>query len=428
MGISGLVVGFAAPFLVALDAQKDSSLFRPNPCPRLHPATTIPSTTRKRELCVLYSQLSQKQIAEDIRKRYLSPLLEEAGIPFDERVAVENLSDLGFANNVFRVTVDQNAALLSHHNIKAAPQEQSQGQLVLVAKIFSDLAKKRVDPHQSFMGEVDEVLYRHGLGPHVLAHTSDAILMEYIDGQVLTESLLFGDNGNTVNEKGLSICSKVGEKLGHMHSLPGKGGPNMLWHAMDVMLSSVDEKQCQLTIDSGSSWSLSKLRDTIGNYRGRLEALDIPCVNVGHGDFKLSNVMITHATQEIQFIDFELSGTHYRGYDLAKFFRSSTQQSASYTGDRSLYQEALWESYCKSTAITKNEGHHDQMSKSDMDKAISQLEWEAQLLEPMTWLEAASFFLSMASLDDPSETEKWNTMAVSRLSSFEKMKLTVKEL
>lgn len=427
MGICGLVVGFAAPFLVALDAQeRDSSLFRHNP--RLHPATTI-SATRKRDLCILYSQLSQKQIAEDIRKRYLSPLLEAAGIPFlDETVVVEKLSDLGFANNVFRVTVDPGAALSTHHNSQTATEAHGP-QLVLVAKIFSDLAKKRVDPHQSFMGEVDELLYRHGLGPRVLAHTPDAILMDYIDGQVLTESLIFGDHDNTmINEKGLSICTKVGEKLGNMHSLPGKGGPNMLWHAMDVLLSSVDEKQCQLTTDSGSSWSLSKLRDTVGSYRGRLEALDIPCVDVGHGDFKLTNVMITHATQEIQFIDFELSGTHYRGYDLAKFFRSSKQQSTGTSGDRSLYQQALWESYCKSTAINKNEVYNDYISKSDMDKAVSQLQWEAQLLEPMTWLEAASFFLSMASLDDPSEAEKWSAMANSRLSSFEKMRLAVKEL
>ena len=420
MGIFGLI---SVLFIV----HETTSLIRPNTRTHLHPAspTAAPATAtskrRRRDLCILYSQLSQKQIAQDIRERYLEPLLQEAGIPLDENVAVEKLSDLGFANNVFRVIVKPSASrneFTTHRHVHHPQQEEPPENQILVAKIFSDLAKQRVDPKQSYMGEVDELLHRHGLGPRVVAHTPDALLMEYIDGQVLTESLIFDET----NGKGLSICGAVGDCLSHMHSLPGKGGPNMLWHAMDVLLSSVD-KNYQLSTDSGSSWSLAKLQDTIGNYRGRLEAMDVPCVAVGHGDFKLSNVMITHATQEIQFIDFELSGTHYRGYDLAKFFRSAKQSTAS----RSLYQQTFWESYHRNIAVTGGEDPSS-ITKAAMDDAVSQLEWEAQLLEPMTWLEAASFFLSMASLDDPSEKEKWNAMARSRLSSFEKMKLAVNEL
>ena len=64
---------------------------------------------------------------------------------------------------------------------------------------------------------------------------------------------------------------------------------------------------------------------------------------------------------------------------------------------------------------------------TNMVDCLSQLEFEALMLEPMTWLEAASFFLSMAALDDPSQKEKWLGMAQARLSSFEqrnKMSLT----
>ena len=138
--------------------------------------------------------------------------------------------------------------------------------------------------------------------------------------------------------------------------------------------------------------------------------------------------MLIHETEEIQFIDFELSGTHYRGYDLAKFFRSTRERTTDKRVSRSLYQQAFWESYYTRTLNIDKNGHDHCITKKGLEKAVAQLEWEAQLLEPMTWLEAASFFLSMASLDDPSETEKWINMANKRLSSFETMQATANKL
>lgn len=335
----------------------------------------------------LFSQLSQQQIAEDIERRYLQPLLQQAGLDL-RKVDVQKLSDIGFANNVFRI--------LSHDNNN-----------VMVAKVFSDLAKKRLNPNQAFMGEIDEILHHHGIGPTVVAHTSDALLMEYIEGQVLTENMLFKE------AQGISICQAVGQKLGHMHSLEGKGGPNnMLWHALEVLLSSIDP-QFEMKAESGESWTRNKLEDTIGECRIRLESLEAPCVQMGHGDFKLSNVMITN-TNEIRFIDFELTGRHYRGYDLAKFFRSSKESI--HHPVRRQHQLAFWESYQQQ--VTELTGESTNVGV----ESISQLEWEAELLEPMTWLEAASFFLSMANVDDPSQKDKWNGMALDRLVSFERMK------
>ncbi|CAB9527272.1 Choline/ethanolamine kinase [Seminavis robusta] len=371
--------------------------------------TTSAGIRRRTPFSPLFSQLSQKQIAENIQASYLEPLLDQAGLNIKrDNIVVDNLSDLGFSNNVFRVEVN-------NHN----DNHQQSKKKILVAKIFSDLAKKRVDPNQNFMGEVDELLHNECLGPKVLAHTPDALLMEYIDGHVLTESIIFDPHN------GLSICSAVGDALGRMHSLQGVHtdtdvqctNNNMLWHALDVMLSSIDEK-FQLSTPSGDTWTLAKLQDTIGICRDRLEGLKAPCVPVGHGDFKLSNVMMTGATNEIRFIDFELTGTHYRGYDLAKFFRSSTQSTS--PDIRARHQKAMWESYHRRT------GDGIDLSASSLAEAVSQLEWEAQLLEPMTWLEAAAFFLSMATLDDPSQKEKWNGLAQSRLLSFETMNANVK--
>ena len=83
--------------------------------------------------------------------------------------------------------------------------------------------------------------------------------------------------------------------------------------------------------------------------RARCEALDLPIV-YGHGDLKPSNVMSTHSSaaagaavgaaagaaadadaeqdqansdSQICFIDFELAGQTYRGYDLYKLFRTT---------------------------------------------------------------------------------------------------------
>ena len=148
----------------------------------------------------------------------------------------------------------------------------------------------------------------------------------------------------------------------------------------------------------------------------------MPCVPLGHGDFKLSNVMLTKRTNELRFIDFELTGVHYRGYDLAKFFRSSKQ---SVSPDlRRWHQVAFWESYHEQITNKKEARSPDCDLK--LNEAITQLEWEAEMLEPMTWLEAASFFLSMANLDDPSEKQKWNGLALDRLTSFETTAVDIK--
>ena len=102
------------------------------------------------------------------------------------------------------------------------------------------------------------------------------------------------------------------------------------------------------------------------------------------------------------------------GYDLAKFFRSSKDLIP--PSIRRQHQKAFWESYHKQVT-----GSNGESSKA-LAEAVSQLEWEAELLEPMTWLEAASFFLSMANLDDPSQRDKWTGLALDRLVSFERMK------
>ena len=342
----------------------------------------------------MYSQLYQKQVAEDIQSRYLELLLKNTQLNINQ-VTVEPISDAGFCNNVYRI----------EQNIRS--EEGQPRTTTFVAKIFSDLAKKRLDPTQKNIGEIDELLYKENIGPNILAHSSDALLMEYIDGKVLTESMLFD------KERGLDLCKEVGDTLGEMHNLQGyhkEVGPNMLWHALDVMLSSCDENIC-LTTDRGNTWNLNELKKTIASHKDRLEELKLTCVPIGHGDFKVSNI-IQKATGDIRLIDFELAGPHYRAYDLAKLFRSSSNDKRESTLS---YKLAFLESYYWRTHEEKS------VSTKPLAAAIHQLEWEVQLLEPMTWLEAASFFLCMATLDAPSEKEKWIGLAQRRLNSYEKM-------
>ena len=78
--------------------------------------------------------------------------------------------------------------------------------------------------------------------------------------------------------------------------------------------------------------------------RDRFDALRLPVV-MGHGDLKPSNIMYAKSALEVSdrcgkrggkarssglevsFIDFELTGFHYRGYDLCKLFRTSGEMS-----------------------------------------------------------------------------------------------------
>lgn len=407
---------------------------------------------RSSNIIILFSQLYQQQVAKNVRIRYLDPLFETANIDTNF-VSAQAMTD-GFCNNVYRITITPENNDDKNKKTKTT---------TLVAKIFSDLAKKRIDPSQP-LGEIDHLLDREHLGPHIIAQTSDALLMEHIDGTVLNDSLLFGRRQKGSNSKGnnddndrnsLNLCAQVGDALGRMHSLkPSMSavtttttttkGPNMLWHAMDVMLSTIQEqeqqkqhtKPIQIVTDIGTKWSLSKLYDTVNEYQDYLELQNLPIVIIGHGDFKWSNILLENTTNDIRFIDFELSGIHYRGYDLAKFFRgyqikptTNNDKSSKNINRNNIHQQVFWASYHERIS-TKGKESSSLLAETITPHGIpfhldaqvaSQLEWEANLLEPMTWLEAVSFFLCMASSDDPSQKDRWMNLATDRLNSYEKM-------
>merc|ERR1712224_380872 len=102
-----------------------------------------------------------------------------------------------------------------------------------------------------------------------------------------------------------------------------------------------------------------------------------PVIVLGHGDCKPSNVIVSgEHSENVTLIDFELGGPNYRGFDLMKIFRTAGGPS------RPCMVHFL-RSYLASLRRPTNKA------------AISKLTREVQIFEPLTWLEAAVFFLTM---------------------------------
>lgn len=159
------------------------------------------------------------------------------------------------------------------------------------------MAKQR-RPITSF--EVDILASDHHLGPEVLAHTNDGILMEYLGGRTLDEETVHQPNQH-------ELLDRIATQLKRLHSLsPPKPETNMLWYSLNVML----EGSCRKELKEQHQYHKSQISPLLQNTQ---------CL--GHGDFKGSNVILC-SNNDIRFIDYELSGLQYRGFDVAKFFRT----------------------------------------------------------------------------------------------------------
>merc|ERR1711920_314956 len=70
--------------------------------------------------------------------------------------------------------------------------------------------------------------------------------------------------------------------------------------------------------------TLEAISDDIRNVKETLQQHE-PKIVFGHGDFKPSNAMLSE--DGVKFIDFELAGPNYRGFDLMKVFRTAAVPS-----------------------------------------------------------------------------------------------------
>ena len=189
----------------------------------------------------------------------------------------------------------------------------------VVVKLFSPLAKLRLEP--PLRGSGDELAGEAGLGPRLLFRSADGLVTTFVEGDTLSEVDMHAIASETPQ--------LIAPRLAALHALPPPaaqaGGPPVLWRFIESMLEHTDSKALPPSV------SFDRVCAEVARMRERCDVLQLPVVH-GHGDLKPSNIMrrppeatahlLEHdvlltagrkAVDQICFIDFELSGLHYRG-------------------------------------------------------------------------------------------------------------------
>jgi len=351
-----------------------------------------PSSRRRSDSFDPFLRLGLTQ-PTDIPSEFLSPLKESriADASHDQRrhkhsLTVKPLLDgKGLCNTIFQISTT------------------SQGKAIL--KLYSDLAKLRLqstpivfrDGTGKEYASVDELVGELGLGPKILARSPNGILMEQLNGTCLTETDVHSSDSKPK-------LKQIASVLAALHALPipaDARSKNMLWNSLEVLLQRIPE--------ATTRQSYAK---RVQHQQDVLESLHLPIV-IGHGDFKPSNVFWTSGNT-VRLIDFETAGCHYRGYDLAKIFR--TAHRTPWTVSNQAY---FLECYQAATKLKSYD--FSLVFESDIEDDVQRLLLESELLLPMTWLEAAIFFEAMLR-DEPSDSQnqaKWQQLAKERLQKYE---------
>ena len=209
----------------------------------------------------------------------------------------------------------------------------------MVGKLFSNLAKRRM-PSQN-RHHIDWMASKHGLGPKLFASTDDGILMEWLEDESLNATTVHGS---------VEWIARVAPRLVAFHYMETPDPPNVLWESMNVMMMMMQDA--------------SLVERQVSRQRASIEPLDLPTV-LGHGDLKPSNII---GEKIPRFIDLEISGMHYRGFDLAKLFRTD---HPTYMSEDNL--KLFLEHYLRSSPILVNS-----------DKELDLLRLETKIMEPLT--------------------------------------------
>ena len=164
--------------------------------------------------------------------------------------------------------------------------------------------------------------------------------MEWLDSEQLNETIVHSSKEWIVD---------VALQLAEFHSMEvPPSPPHMLWKTIEIMMDMTNDA--------------SLVRDQVLRQRELLEPLNLPVI-FGHGDLKPTNVMGD------RFIDFEVSGMHYRGFDLAKLFRTAHPTELS-----DEIKDAFLECYLKEFS----------MSVINLQNELQLIKLETKLMEPLT--------------------------------------------
>lgn len=283
-----------------------------------------------------------------------------------------------FCNTVYRLTT--------------SVENRSNDTTITIAKIFSPLALARM-AHSS-VGILDSYVASHGLAPRILATTKESILMEFCGGHCISDN-----NTQNAEEWNDTLCAI---SLAKLHSLPpllpssSQNDENMLWRSCRILMIHVDINWECHTNARGDCWTKEMLASELRHQQFRLSRKAFVEVAIGHGDCKPSNIICQR--ERVSFIDLELCGRNYRAYDVAKLLRNDQDPTLRNSSSR---RARFLSAYAQQVGAN-----------------VHQLQFELDEILPLTWLEAAIFFAAMEAVD-PRNRDKWNSLAASRLRSYE---------
>jgi 3-dehydroquinate synthase/2-deoxy-scyllo-inosose synthase len=258
----------------------------------------------------------------------------------------------------------------------------------IVIKAYTELAFLRLDAEA--IGSVDVHSGENDVGPRVLYSSPQGLVIARVNGRTLEETHIHDDN--------FSLLGDVATAVAKLHELPVpdvcKGAP-MLFRTIDKMLEAAARKP---ELWPQEMPGIAEVLEEVEKARVALESRT-PSVGLCHGDLKPSNVILDEATGEVYIIDHELGGPNYRAFDLMKIFRTALKHS-----DSSM--EHFFRVYSEN------------IDGSTSEVKVNKLLQEARMFEPLTWLEAACFFLALPQFK-PQETSKWHALAMERWEKYQ---------
>mmetsp|Transcript_44380 Transcript_44380/g.135280 ORF Transcript_44380/g.135280 Transcript_44380/m.135280 type:complete len:430 (-) Transcript_44380:164-1453(-) len=308
----------------------------------------------------------------------------------------------GFCNRVYKVN-------LPYGNSDVGNTSVSDYNTVVV-KVYSPMAKVRLQAE--YLGLGDIVASDSGVGPKLIYRGEDGLVMQYVNGKVLSHVDISGHANDGFGD-GRLLCELIAKKVAQLHKdelpLGGERIANMLWHSIQNMISYIGSNEAIPSSVRAKGWSYEDLCRETRQIQAELDSLDLSTV-LGHNDLKPANIMVsktkwTGAEAEafdITLIDLELTGYAPRGYDICKLFRTSDKTDSTLSNRKSFAKTYLM-------AVTGD----DQVSI----QSIKNLLLEADLFEPLTWLEAGIFFL-FAAKGDPGQMQRWEGLAIDRLQNY----------
>jgi len=195
----------------------------------------------------------------------------------------------------------------------------------------------------------------------------------------------------------------IASHLARLHNmdLTGEVEP-LIWHSCDAMIHLMKPESMLPGFD------FTELVEEVRRYRSIVHST-LPKLVTCHGDMKPANI-IRLGSQENStvFIDFELSGLGYRGYDIFKLFRTDEVD-----GDK--LRQFVIDYVQKSTP----EGVADECE-------VQRVHAEALMFEPLTYLEPVIFFNSVCA-EYPDTAERFSDLAHARWEKYLQTKHFIEE-